>query len=211
MKISQVAILAFAALFLLHPIASHGQQEYPNEVGLFLNEEGAGPHGVNTTALEPVTTYVVLLRPTDVDGPGGPEPLDLVQAFEFTLNFDNPSPLAVGNIIIPGGALNIGDISNFGLGYLEFIAALSVPRPVTNESVYLLSILFLPISVGVTEVTMGPVSSPSLPENMAYLAGSEIYPMYPISGSHDAPVFIFNGEAVVVENHSFGSVKGLYR
>jgi hypothetical protein len=35
--------------------------------------------------------------------------------------------------------------------------------------------------------------------------------MYPISGSHEAPVFVFNGVAVPVEEESFGSVKALYR
>jgi hypothetical protein len=35
--------------------------------------------------------------------------------------------------------------------------------------------------------------------------------MHPVSGSHDAPVFLFNGEAVTVESDTFGSVKALYR
>ena len=35
--------------------------------------------------------------------------------------------------------------------------------------------------------------------------------MYSMGGSHEAPVFVFNGEAVAVENESFGSVKALYR
>jgi len=35
--------------------------------------------------------------------------------------------------------------------------------------------------------------------------------MHPVSGSYDAPVFIFNGEAVPVETESFGPVKTLYR
>ena len=55
------------------------------------------------------------------------------------------------------------------------------------------------------------------PGQMAFLGGYEpappysLLPMYSIGGSHDAPVFIFNGEAVDVESESFGTVKALYR
>jgi hypothetical protein len=32
-----------------------------------------------------------------------------------------------------------------------------------------------------------------------------------MGGSHDAPVFLFEGIAIAVEEESFGSVKALYR
>jgi hypothetical protein len=191
--------------------AGFSQTEFPNEVGIYLNEEGTGPTGVYTNVLEAVDVYVVLLRPTDVDAPGGGEPLEWVQSFEFMLHFDNPAPLVVTTIILPGGALNIGDAYNFNLGYLEFIVGVPNPRPVVDEAISLVGIRFLPIEIGVTEVRMGPTSVPTVPGEMLFLDPDDHQIMYPISGSQEDPVFIFNGEAVPVENQSFGSVKALFR
>ena len=72
---------------------------------------------------------------------------------------------------------------------------------------------------GITEVSLGPLDdSQSIPGEMAFLGGHQssgpdyiLTIMYSMGGSHDAPVFVFNGEAVAVENESFGSVKALFR
>jgi hypothetical protein len=214
MKFRKVAVPAFFALFLFLPIASLGQPEYPNEVGVYLDSGGTSPTGVVTTLLEPVTVYVVLVRPTDVNAPGGGEPLELVQSFEFMLSFDNPDPLVMLNDWIPPGAINLGEFYefyNFELGYLEYIVGVPDPRVVIDEAIHLVEITFLPVALGVTEVRIGPSSIPSIPGQMVFLGPWEMYVMHPVSGDHDAPVFIFNGEAVPVETESFGSVKALYR
>jgi len=62
------------------------------------------------------------------------------------------------------------------------------------------------------EVTLGPPSVPSIPGHMGFLPPNPpIEIMYSMGGSHEAPVFIFNGMAIPVESESFGSVKALYR
>jgi hypothetical protein len=66
----------------------------------------------------------------------------------------------------------------------------------------------------VINVTLGPISTmpPSISGQMAFVTpNSTLEAMYSMGGSHDAPVFLFGGEAVPVEKESFGSVKALYR
>jgi hypothetical protein len=63
-----------------------------------------------------------------------------------------------------------------------------------------------------TWVTLSPASIPSIPGTMAYLpTDPPLQEMFPASGDYSDPVFIFAGEAVPVQEESFGSVKALYR
>ena len=75
--------------------------------------------------------------------------------------------------------------------------------------------VFVQVVAEVIEVTLGPINitrSPTVPGQMVYRSGNgHLEIMHPVSGSHDAPVFVFGGEAVAVENESFGTVKALYR
>ena len=110
-------------------------------------------------------------------------------------------------------ALNIGDVDNFGDGYLEYIVGFGDDLPVVNEAATLVEFIFLVLSPVPVEVTLGPVSVPSIPGQMVFLAteGPDLQQMHPVSGHPDAPVFIFEGRAIPVESESFGSVKVLYR
>jgi hypothetical protein len=213
MKKFLLTVLAIIVFSLFSPVTGFSQAEYPNELGVFLNQDGTGPHGVATTVNELVTLYVVLLRPTYVDAPGGPVPYESVTSFEFMLNFDNPDPLYCVDQWLPPGALNFGDDENFHLGYLEYFVGFLSPEPVIDEAIHLVELTFLPVSVSVTEIRISPVNNPSVEGEICYVPGEVaiLEFMYPISGSYDAPVFIFNGEAVPVESLSFGSVKSLYR
>ena len=73
----------------------------------------------------------------------------------------------------------------------------------------------LRIMKSIFAVSLGPSPSSDIPGQMCFLTYDlgppNLVVMHSISGSHDAPVFLFNGEAVPVETDSFGSVKVLYR
>ncbi len=202
------AVYATAALsLLLVPGSSVAEPTHPNEVGLYTTQDGYGPTGTFIVGA-PVTVYLVLTRP-EKDG----VPYLTVNAFECLLSF-NP----IGNMfklgeVFPPGSINVGDSNNIGLGYLEYIVGFADDFPVTNESVVLVTITFLHAAPIVTEVTLGPpLYGGSIPGEMAYQSvQGDLRVMYSMGGSHEAPVFIFQGEAIAVEKESFGSVKALFR
>ena len=192
---------------------------HPNEVGLYLTQDGAGPFGT-TVIGTPVETYLVLTRPTNVDGSG--QPFVSFYGFECLLTF-TPTPPALILIAteLPPGSLDIGRYKDVMAGILEFIVGIDYSNPpqIVDEAVVMAKLTFLNLDTSVTEVSMGPIpDQQSIPGQMAYLGGHEtsgpdyfLTPMYSMGGSHEAPVFVFNGEAVAVDQESFGSVKALYR
>ncbi len=199
-------LFAVVALSMLAPFAGIAEPTHPNEIGLYTEPNGYGETGTYVVNA-PVTVYLVLTKPEDNNGP-----LWGIRAFECQLNFT-----PAGNMFLLGDALaapglNIGDTANFDLGYLEYIVGFSDSVPVINHAVVLITFSFLNLYSGPVEVTMGPASNPIIPGQMALFTPIQTWEvMYPISGAVDAPVFIFNGQAVAVENDSFGSVKAMYR
>ena len=88
----------------------------------------------------------------------------------------------------------------------------SNPVYVVDEAAVLIWFQFMYVSTGVTTVSLGPTSAPSIAGEMAFQSDpGELRVMYPASGSIHEPVFEFNGEAVAVDDESFGSVKALFR
>ena len=112
-----------------------------------------------------------------------------------------------------GPHLNIGNVDNIGSGYLQYIVQYVNDEPVFDEAIVLVRISLMHTASGVIEVTLGPIGSySSIPGEMSFISVPNQYEvMHSISGSHEAPVFLFGGEAVAVEKESFGSVKALYR
>lgn len=197
-------------LSMLAPGTGLAEPTHPNEVGLYTNDDGTGATGIYGigTLLE---VFLVLTRPTDtLTG----SPYDTINAFECRLNF-NP----IGNLfklteILPPLSLQIGNSDSIHEGYLEYVVGIGTDWPVTDESVLLVEFLFLHTAPGVIEVTLGPITNfnPSIPSHMAFQSvPGHLLIMYSMGGSHDAPVFLFEGEAVAVENETFGSVKALFR
>jgi hypothetical protein len=209
MKKLLFAAIAIASISMLAPSSGFAEPTHPNEVGLYMAPNGYGATGTFVVGA-PVTVYLVLTRP-EKDG----VPYLTVNAFECLLSF-NP----IGNMfklgeVFPPGSINVGDNQNIQDGYLEYIVGISsgYPYPVINESVVLVAITFLHLVPNVTEVTLAPpFYGGSIPGQMAYQSvEGDLRVMYSMGGSHEAPVFIFQGEAVAVETESFGSVKALYR
>ena len=207
MKKLLFAVSALAALSLLAPSSGFAQHVYFNQVGLYMDANGFGATGTNDVGT-PVNVFLVLTKPAmgETVFPG-------VKAFECQLNF---SP--VGNIFKLGDALaaeglNIGDVDNIAMGYLEYIVGFSdVVALQPDESIALITFTFMNLNAGEVDITLGPPSTASIPGQMAFLPPDPpLVAMYPSSGATDAAVFKFNGMAVAVENETFGAVKALYR
>lgn len=202
-------VSAIAALSFLVSSAGFAQHEVPNQIGLYLTDDGFGATGTQDVDV-PVEVFLVLTKPTDVKNDDAP--YSTIQAFECALNFNPSGSLFKLRDILPPNAINIGDNSDISQGFLEYIVAFGVDWPLTNnESVWLVAFTFMTTGTDPIEVTLGPSSVPTIEGEMAFMSErGQLRVMHPVSGSQDQPVFIFNGEAVV-KNQSFRRVKSLFR
>ncbi len=210
MKPLSCAIISLVLCTFLFTGTVFAEPTHPNEVGLYLTPHGYGATGTYENGL-PVDVYLVLTKPTDTETG---LPFSAINFFECQLNF---SPFPINALfklgeLFPGSAVNVGNSWNLQEGYLEYIVGFAESIPVIDEAVVLVTITFFLQGTGEIGVTLGPTSSSSIPGQMDFGLGFQSpHIMHPVSGSHDAPVFLFNGEAVSVENDTFGSVKALYR
>jgi hypothetical protein len=211
LKILTVFLAVFSLLTVNIAVA---EPTHNNEVGLYTNDDGTGATG--TYVMEtPVDVYLVLTRPTDDENRDAP--YSFILAYELTLTFD-PVPnndLFLIDAVLPPENVDIGLRKDINEGFLDFTVGLasSASLPVTNESAVLVTLTFMNTNPGMTAISLGPALRTSTPGEMDYIGenNQDIRVMYSMAGDHEAPVFMFNGEAVVVENASFGSVKALYR
>ncbi|MCK9996179.1 MAG: hypothetical protein KAH56_07860 [Candidatus Krumholzibacteria bacterium] len=205
-------IFAVCALVALSPLCigtGHSEPTHPNEIGLYMNEDGTGATGTFDLGI-PIYAYLVLTKPADTAN--NDTPYATINAFECRLTFSSSEGLFKLGDQLPPTSINIGDQSSISQGFLEYIVGIANDVPVTDESVVLIEFVFLAVVDLSIEVTIGPTSKPSRPGVMVFQSESgHLVPMYPVSGSYDDPIFIFNGEAVDVVKESFGSVKALYR
>jgi hypothetical protein len=200
------ALVAFSLLFLG---TGHSEPTHPNEIGLYMNENGTGATGTYDLGI-PIYAYLVLTKPSDTSN--NDTPYDTINAFECRLTFSISEGLFKLGDTFPPTSLNIGDNSTISQGFLEYIVGIAEDVRVIDESVVLIEFVFLLVVNSVIEVTIGPTSRPSRPGVMVFQSVSgHLVPMYPVSGAYEDPIFLFNGEAVDVENETFGSVKALYR
>lgn len=207
MKKISLTVIALVAISMLAPNLASAEPTHFNEIGLYTTMDGYGDTGIEGIGI-PLEVYLVLTKPAYNGTPNSG-----VKAFECQLNF-NPigNMFKLGDYLLANG-LNIGDTDHIGDGYLEYIVGFSEDLPAVNEAVALIEFVFMNLNQGPVEVTLGPVSTPSIPGQIVFVpAGiTELEIMYQVSGHPDAPVFIFNGMAIPVESESFGSVKALYR
>ena len=211
-------LLSGVAVFLLAGLMSGpatAQFQYDTQVGLYTTPDGLGATGTSVMG-QAVDVSLVLTHPRDPAN--GYQPFTQCQGFELSIQF---SPMPLNNLFLlqttlPAGSVDIGLNKDINQGYLDFVVGTSsgFPNVVVNDAVQLIHFVFLNVYAGMTEVTLTPyVEVNSIPGEMAFLGNTsdDLWPMYSKGGSHEAPVFIFNGIAVPVENESFGSVKALYR
>jgi len=210
MKKFLVAVTAVAALsLLLAPGTGMAEPTNSNEVGLYDSPDAWT--GITGTDLigTPVDLYLVLSKVEDTET-GAPYPT--INAFELKLNFDPVGGLFNLGNAYPPQAINVGDMNNIGLGYLEYVVGLGEDFPVTDEQAVLATVTFMHTSTDEITVTAGPTFVPGIEGHMAFQSvPGDLRPMYSMGGAHENPVFIFQGIAIAVENESFGSVKALFR
>ena len=214
MKTVKTIVIVLSVFTLLSVNTAIAEPTHNNEVGLYTNDDGTGATGTYIMDT-PVDVYLVLTRPTDVEN--GDAPYSYILAYELTLTF-NPVPtgdLFLLDAVLPPENVDIGLRKDINEGFLDFTVGLASPAslPVTNESAVLVTLTFMNSNPGMTAISLGPTTRTSTPGEMDYIGENnpDIRIMYSMGGSHEAPVFMFNGEAVAVENESFGSVKALYR
>lgn len=214
MKNYLIPVIVILAFSILAPSGVMAGPTHPNEVGLYADSSDFGTTGTFVIG-SPVAVYLVLTRPTDVENGGVPS--SYILAYELTLKF---TPIPDGNLllldaILPPENLDIGLRKDITEGYLDYTVGLAGPSslPVFDEAAVLVEFWFLNLNQDLTYVSLEPTTGTSIPGQMDFIGeqNSGIQVMHSVSGSHDAPVFIFNGEAVAVETESFGSVKALYR
>ena len=203
--VSVIAVLSV----LLVPCSGIAEPTHPNEIGLYMAPNGYGATGTFDVGTL-VDVYLVLTKPTDTETG---TPYATLTNFECNLNFEPRGNLVKFEDTFLGPHLNIGNVDNIGSGYLQYIVQYVNDEPVIDGSIVLVQISLMHTASGVIEVTLGPIGSySSLPGEMSFISMPNKYEvMHPVSGSHEAPVFLFGGEAVAVEKESFGSAKALYR
>ena len=206
MKKLLFAVSALAALSLLAPSTGFAQHVYPNQIGIYEFSDGTGNTGTFDVGT-PVTVFLVLTKP-EKDG----VPINTINAFELTLNFNPAGNLFKLAEVFPGNNVNVGDNSDINQGFLEYIVGFATDHAVTDESITLITFTFMHTAPGVIDVTLSPTSKPSIPGEMAYQSiPGDLRVGFTSAGPAGGPVFVFDGAAVATENESFGSVKALYR
>lgn len=204
-------LIAIAIVFsLLAPHTVSAEPTHPNEVGIYTNSDGTGATGIHGL-IGQVELYLVLTRPTDTEIG---QPLDNINGFDCRLDFSSVDNLAFLGAVLPPDAINFNPYNHFSEGYMEYFVAMLNGIPVIGESVSLITFTFGQTAPGMVAVRLGPlqVFTPIVEGQMTVSQEQgPLVPIYPISGSFDAPVFLFDGDAVAVENQSFGSLKALFR
>ena len=212
-------IIMISTLSLLAHGTGIAEPTHPNEVGLSTTNDGTGATGTYLVGT-PVDVYLVLTKPIDVENGG--VPFNVITGLELSLHFSpvpNNDLLLLDTVITPG-SIDVGLSKDINSGILDFVVGIPDREAISvvDEAATLIKFTFLNLSPQITEVTLHPNSDvQSISGEMAFLGGEiphtpySLLAMYSMGGSHDASVFNFNGQAVVVESASFGSVKALYR
>lgn len=207
MKYLPYAIAATIACCLLTPSLGFSQPETTNNVGLYLTSDGYGGNVAGDVGV-PISVFLVLWNIKDSEG----SPYSGVSAFECRMEFNPTGGIFKLAEAFPANGMNSGDADHLGNGYLEYVVEFAEEVPVIEGAVMLAEFLFMNLNPESVLVTLGPTSSPSIPDEMSFLpAGSPLEIMVPSSGHPDWPVFIFGYVSPAENVNSFGSVKALFR
>ena len=204
-----IAVSVIAAFSLFASGTGTAEDNF-NQVGLFTTSDGTGVSSTIEMGV-PVDVYLVLTNPTDVEG--GNTPFAAINAFECTLTF-SPTPnndlFLAGEEFLPG-TVSLGENRDINQGFLEYYVGTDSNWPVADESIALISFVFINTNPAMTVITLGPTTVPTIEGQMAFegVAGQPLV-MYPARGSHSEPAFTFNG-MIAVESDRFGSIKALFR
>ena len=206
-----------ASLFLFLVGICFAATNDQNELGLFYDRSDltSVSHSDNVQSYE--TIHLILLNPyfncSFIDNQYvvavGTKPVTNIKGVEIRVEHPVGQTLFYSS---PGGAMIIGQSP-------DYIIAFDDPIPVIDRQAYLGSFFVLGVQQTATnEYFLTPIGgyNPSISGHMACSSQlddgtSRMHAAFPISGSHDAPVFVFNGAPVPTERETWSSVKALYR
>ena len=194
------ALSALAALFMIAPSNGYAQFVYQSMVGLYQDDSVLDVHTGTTPGFQSENVYIVLTNPYLnvglAEGESGTVPVTQIKAFDMRLTVPAGHTLLGLNLPVSGTILGTPP---------DFAAGLSTPINVVDGAVTLGWFSIFVASTAPAEYFLGPVAEgPEIEGHMAAVDGDGTsFMIYPVSGSHDEPVFVFNGDApVATENAS---------
>lgn len=199
----------FTILLSLLAFSGWAYSQDQNEIGLYIDHDDLSVYSISLSEPGLITLYLVLTQPYgDCDGWWDPVPLDSISGFECMIDLPVWDELVGYYIDIPH--FNVFTPPIFALGFSE-------PISVVDGQVCLGSILVSSRAHDGSYFYLRPIPDhPSIDGQMSYgyWANPDLVcleAMYPISGSHDDPVFAVNGEVVPAESETWGNLKAMYR
>ena len=203
MKLSYVVTFALITLALFTAATSMAQVDH-NELGFYVDQEMSDTH-VFATNYSTVTIHMIITHPFNEDLN---QPVESINGLEFSFSF--PSGAA---IVLTTNWENGDSALDIAMEPNSHFIAWGEPLLNVNNAVYFGTKNILITTSTPFGVYLAPFSVPSIPGHMAFLEYNDfiIHPLYPTSGSYDAPVFGINTEIVATEETTFGGLKALFR
>lgn len=182
--------------------------ENNNEIGIYTTQTPTAENAqdmatMNSAALyTPFSLYVVVSSPFDVNNG---QPIAAIGGFEF--HVAAPANILVTGWILPPLTTNFATPP-------DFLAGSNTPVVGGLATVLTVNCVATALDPGffyLTPVTNTPQSVPGEMAITNYNNDFRISVVYPVSGSHETPVFGFNAGVVPTEDASWGEVKSLFR
>lgn len=215
MKNLRMILIAVVCLSFLAPTGVLAQGFVAqSEIGLFIDESDLT---IFTAAvdMDEVDIYLILMNPyfNEDLAPGAQGTVPVVTMGAWELRLEMPANCFLTDAVYPLQHLDIAP-------YPDFTVAYAAPLPLVDGQVTLATFSVFVDDDGEAPLFLSPNLAHSTP--LEGLVGygwdadgnDEEFEMFPISGAHDAPVFIFNprdGGPVATEAVNWGNVKALYR
>lgn len=208
-------VLAATAVLLLNPGISAAQEFTHNEIGIFLEPDVTPENALNLTvysgpAMTEITAYVVLFKPRNFNYRDQGDEVDITRIGGFEFRVAMPEHVFFMTATLPPLSLNFLNIPDFAVG---------TNLPVEGDATTLLTLALFTMDTTPALVYLTPVVSqpPSWPDAMVITDFNDnfrISQAFPVSGSHEQPVFgLWVDPMTVVPNTqaSWSRVKALYR
>jgi hypothetical protein len=210
MKKLLFVLAALAILSLAAPVTGFAQLDPPaaaNQIGLYtvpVDTTDLASSEFTVLASVPFFAYLCVTKPQD----NAFNAVELIEAFECRVTFDNPTAYFKLAETLPPQAINVGDTSSLVNG-LDYAVGLGTPLPVVNGGAVLVTYQFFSATAASSLVFVGPSPQGNLYYQEAL--GKTLVDFYPSSSDPTLPIAGFNATPVATESETWGSVKSLYR
>ena len=212
------SLLMCLILVTMSPPASAQEPEFKNEIGLFLAPDDLDTFSapMEDYVFSMFSMYLVLMNPylDSEEAPYLPGSIPVTNISGFECRLDTPYDLVLyDDVQLPVSGTILGMRPDMTVGYSE-------PVVVDDGVVVLAEVPLFSAANQRAAIYLRPISDePEIPGHMAAVTSLvpgqwTTFRIYPISGSIDAPVFIFDpepGEPVAAESATWSDVKAIYR